>query len=49
MFNCDLYRMNAQSPGLKGVPGTTNQWICYEFITYICSSVTNIGGNNLKN
>ena len=41
------YRMNAQSPGLNRVPGTTNKWICYEFICICSTSVINIGRNNL--
>ena len=38
------YRMNAHCPGLKGVPGTANQWICYEFICICSTSVISIGG-----
>ena len=41
-------RMNAQSPGLKGAPGTINQWICYKFICICSIGVTNIGEIYLK-
>ena len=42
------YRMNAHCPELKRAHGTTNQWICYEFICIFSTSVTNIGGNLLE-
>ena len=34
------YRMNDHCPGLKEVPGTANQLICYEFICICSTSVT---------
>ena len=38
------YRMKAHCPGLKGAPGTANQWICYEFICICSASVTALKG-----
>ena len=42
------YRMKAHCPGLKGVPGTANQLICYEFICICSTSITALEGKTRK-